>query len=361
MRLALRLTDDTALTATGTPLITPRVAGGLYLSSNTDVRALLPAARSATRYVSIDQTGPAMWSGWIDAFARGGGWVNLVVELKCYGTGAVQSFTVEGRTYEGPAYQVPAADGAIQLGSVLGAGVPAYSYRQITSAACDGLKHRLLAALRPALAAGARINIQLASEVDTDNQWGVRYQGGPIVQRVDADVEAVAAYTHLINWLRDPPAGIVPVATAGLTFTLGWAGQWSGKDAFNRCHPDTLPVDYLSFNSYNRSANWNPIDRLTETAAYRSTSRQRRLDILIGEWGTSATHAGGQAAYIRQWPAAVQSFNAAATAAGTGRILMTNYFGSRDATWGLLSPAADGLAALAAAYTTSPYLPRRPA
>lgn len=353
MRLDLTLTDGTDLTATGSPLITPRVVGGLYLGGNASPLTQLPAARSATRYVSLEQTGPAMWSGWIDTFARSGGWVNLVVELKCYGTGAAQSFTVEGKTYT-----VPASDGAVQLGSTVGNGVGAYSYRQVLDGNLAGLAHRLLAAIRPALASGARINIQLASEVDTDNQYGARWRG-TLVPRAEADLDAVAAYTWLINWLRDPPAGVAPApAGSQLTFTLGWAGQWSGKDAFTRCHPDTLPVDYLSFNSYNHSANWAPSTRLAETAAYRSTSRQKRLDILIGEWGTNADHPGGQAAYIRQWPAAVQAFNAAATVAGTGRILMTNYFGSRDRTWGKLDPEAEGLVALTSAYTTTPYLSR---
>lgn len=330
------------------PPVAPRVAGGLYLGGNTDPRPKLPAVTSAQRYASFEQTGPAIWSGWIDQFARTGGWVNLVLELKCYGTGAAQTFTVEGRTY-----LTMAAVGAIQLAN---GGVKAYSYSQVTSGACDGLIHRAMAALRPALAAGARINIQLASEVDTDNEFGTHDDASPL-DRSTSDRRAIDAYTYIIDWMKSPPAGITPLV--GVTFSLGWAGQWSGRDAFTRCHPDALPVDYLCWNSYNRSANQTPSFRLAETAAYRASARHRQMDILIPEWGTSASHPGGQAPYIQAWRQAVAAFNAAATLAGTGRILMTNYFGSRDATWGALSPEQGGLAALTGTYTASPYLPPR--
>lgn len=348
--------------------ITERVAGGFYVSGNGDPRPATTAIGTnlggLTQYHSFAEVGASQYPGyqkpWIPELVAAGVWLNLVLELKSYGTTVAQSFAVidRGASYS---YRVPAMAGAIQLGRDIGPGTPAYTYAQVTSGACDGLLHRTLAALRAIPAAG-RINVQVHCELDTDTQYGVRVNG-VVVSRPTADVAGSAAAEYIIRWMRNPPGNIAP-APAGVTFSMGWAGQqWSedsaeGRGSYVRTHPDSLPVDYAMWNVYNHSGNWSAYDRLSETLArHRETGPAMRFkNIIVAEWGSSSAWTGGQAAYIKQWGPALNRINAEQMARQReGQYVMTNYYSSRDNTWGLLDPADPGRQALRACYAASPF------
>jgi hypothetical protein len=261
-----------------------------------------------------------------------GAMLNLVLELKSYGNAAAQVFSIEGVSYA-----VPAMRGQFQLGSNTStSGVPFHSYTQITSGACDGLIHRSLAALRN-VPAGAWVNVQLASEVDTDNQYGIM-DGSTKIGPLDSDALAVSAYTYIINWMRNPPVGIAPLPS-NITFSMGWAGQWS-EDAtpgrFANAHPDSLPVDYAMCNMYNHGEDWAAVDRLRENVDLIGTagSRIRSLPIIIAEWGSSENWLGGQAGYMVEMGDALPAVQRDLADEGRGQIAVMNWFGSRDATWG---------------------------
>lgn len=355
----ITLSDGSGLFASTSARGAPRVAAGYYLSSNADPSADLQGVRwtSQTRYAGFSQPGGAQLppTGWVPAFLARGGWLNLVLELKSYAAGnaavPAQSFAVEGKTYT-----VPAMAGTMQRKTTP---VPCWSYEQVWSGACDGLLHRSLAALRTA-PYGSRINVQLASEVDTDNQFGVTYDG-QLLDWPTADAGAVRAYRYIMEWMRDPPNGIAPLSGVSRTFSMGYAGSWSGREAFLRTHPESLPVDYMMWNCYNHGSDAAPATRLRETLAYRDAAgpKMRALDIIVAEFGSSSAWSGGQASYLSRWPAAVNTVNAEQALKGQGGYVMTNWFGSNDETWGKV-PTADKpafFAAMRTAYSASPFLP----
>lgn len=328
------------------------VRGGYYVGGNAAPFGDMPDVRSATVYRSLsDGAGIYGYPTWVPGFVQFGGWLNLVLELKAY----TVPDTLVAVSIEGRGYTIPVPDGTIQRNPKT-TPAPAWSYAAVLRGDCDGLLHRALASFR-AIPAGARVNIQLASEVDTDNEFGITWNNSPtVVSQSRADRWAVSAYTYMINWFRSPPNGIEPIGP-NVTFSLGWAGQWSGAGRFEACHPDGLPVDYCHFNIYNHGADWSPLSRLQETEAYRPAgSRIASLPIIVAEWGTNAEWEGGQAAYIKNMPRAVRQANEALRAASRGQYVMMNYFSSRDRTWGKLDPRDAGLAALQAAYATRPFL-----
>lgn len=327
------------------------VAGGYYIGSNGDVRPDTTARgmnlKSLTQYRSFADG--SIFPGWQKDYISGlmtsnGLWPNYVVELKHYGAANqnAQTFTVDGR-----AYVVPAPNMTIQQRPST-TWPKAYGYGQVITGQCDGLFARALAQLR--LMPAGRINIQLASEFDTDHEFGVT-EGGISYTWEQADVRAVAAVKYIINYFKSRG---VP---AGVTFTAGMAGQWN-RASFTRMHPEDLPVDYMHFNAYNHGENKSALARFKETLSWVRADlgpNMRKLDILVAEWGTNANWSGGQAAYISSVPAAIRTINAEQIARGEGQIVMTNYFSSRDKTWGLLDPKEAGLTALKTAYDTQPY------
>lgn len=358
----LGMSDGSAARVTGTPSVLPRVAAGYYVSGNANPGPDLAGIRwtGQTVYRSISEPGTSQYPGpaWVSLFVNGGGWLNLVLELKSYASGngpiAAQAIVVEGRSYN-----VPATAGTIQRGR--STPPSSYSYQQVIDGKVDGLLHRSLTALRQ-IPINRRVNVQLASEVDTDNEFGTtQVAGGPVVSWAESDALAVRAYDRMISWFRDPPTGVAP-CPANVTFSLGFAGSWSGALAFSRTHPDLLPVDYCMWNCYNRSSNKAPEDRLRETAAYRSAlgigPRMRSLPVIVAEFGSNAAWPGGQAAYLERWPAAVNTVNAELVRRGEGPYVMTNWFGSDTTEWGRV-PDADKpafFAAMRRAYSTSPFL-----
>lgn len=332
--------------------MTSTVRGGIYVRAGADWRADFAGVNigSFTSYASLAQPGPAIYPGaaWRAGLVAAGLAFNLVVELKHYGAGspAGQSFTVEGRKYA-----VPVPDGRIQCRPGAAAWPVAWSYDQVLSGACDGLIHRLLAALHT-IPPVAWVNVQLASEVDTDNEFGTQ-AGRMIYAKGPSDLKARAAYAYIIGWLRTPPAGVAPL-DRNVTFSVGWSGAWSGFESFARLHDDAMPVQVVQWNVYNQNGNLTPYERLTSmmTSYRRLGPTMRSKPIIIAEWGTNAAHAGGQAPYIDAWPAAVARVNAEQEARGEGQIVMTNYF---DSGWGLLNPRPVGIAALGRAYAAVPF------
>lgn len=344
-----------ALSAASRYLVTERVRGGIYIGGNGDWRTDFAGVnmRSFTGYHSLAENGSAIYPGqaWRAELVAAGLFYNLIVELKWYGAGAVvagQNFTVEGVKYT-----VPAPNGRIQRRANTTFPV-AWSYDQVNAGQINGLLHRLYVELRK-VPASARVNIQFASEVDTDNEFGTSAGVSNIYDKPESDRRAAQAYAYMINWMRNPPAGI-PKLGSNITFSVGWAGAWSGFDSFQRLHPETMPVDYMQWNVYNRSGSKSPYDRLKEMIAYYRNLGpvMRRKNIIIAEWGTSKDHVGGQAPYIQAWPAAVQAINAEQVIRGEGQIVVTNYFSSNSPQWGTLDPKPAGIAALKQAYGLSP-------
>ncbi len=345
----------------------PRVAAGYYIVSNGNpaLDARFPAARwtAQTRYAGFSQAAGAQLppTGWVRDFLARGGWLNLVLELKSYAAGnamvGAQTIVVEGRSYS-----VPAQEAVRHPDRSTAA--PMWSYSQVLDGDCDGLLHRSLAAIRSVLALvpGARINVQLDSEIDTTNQYGIKV-GGTTTPWAAADAQAAAACAYMIEWMKNPPSGIAPVP-ARVTFSTGHAGQWSeiqSPGCFERLHPEWLPIDYVMQNCYNHSANWTPYDRLMEMQNVRYATCgpiMRAKQAMIAEFGSRASYPGSHAAYLAEWPAAVNEANVAAMRRGDGPYVMTNWFGSNSPEWGKVpdSEKAAFFEAMGRAYSTSPFL-----
>lgn len=362
-RITVTVTDAAGATSQSTvdyTVSTPQsVAGGIYFGGNVDIR---PDTINRTPPINI--TGiqqyrsfadgslyPGWQKQWIADMVADGVWLNLVIELKHYGAANTnaQTFTVEGRNYTIPA---PNGRTRISLDNAL-----TYGYQQIYSGQMDGAIHRLLAQVR-AVPTGGRINIQLASEVDTDNANGGTVENGVSYTREQSDLRAVQAYTYIANWLKNPPNGIAPLP-AGVTLSMGYAGQWSGTQGFINTHPESLMsvLDYLHCNTYNHSSNWTAEARFREITQWAALLGPigRSRDIIVSEFGSNAAYTPNQAGYMAQVPSAITKLNNEQVAAGRGRFVMTLWFGSNNDTWGTLNPKEAGLVALQQMLDTSPY------
>lgn len=336
----------------------PVIIGGLYLGGNSDIRpktinrGMHIGGIQQYRSLADGSQYPGYQKQWVDDLVQSGMMLNMVVELKYYGaaTGA-QVFTVEGKTYT-----VSAPVGTIQRRA--GTKFPvAYSYQQVLNGQIDGLLHRLLVQVRNGVGIG-NINLQLASEVDTDNEFGTSH-GAIVYNREDSDQLAEAAYSYVAEWLRNPPSGIVGISRS-VTLSLGYAGQWSGIAGFLRIHTERLmySMDYLHMNSYNHSANWTAEQRLWEIVEYQQNLGPIGLskNIIVSEIGSNANWPGGQSYFIGQIPAAIDRVNREQRAKNVGQFVMVLWFGSRDRTWGLLDPEEAGLVALTNMMNTPPFI-----
>jgi hypothetical protein len=338
-----------------TPL---KVAGGIYFGGNADVRAdttnrvppINITALQQYRSIADGSQYPGYQKTWIPPMVQNGVWLNLVVELKHYGaTDAVQNFTVEGKSYS-----VPRPNGRVRL--TLDNAL-AFGYEQVWTGQIDGLLHRLLSQLR-AIPTGGRINIQLASEVDTDNANGGVVENGVTYSREDADLRAVRAYKYIAKWLREPPNGIAPIPQ-GVTLSMGYAGQWSGIAGFKNTHPEDLMclLDYMHCNTYNHSSNWTAEARFREIVDWSAQLGPigRSKGIIVSEFGSNAAYTPNQAGYMDQMPAAMNKLNGELIAAGRKPFVMTIWFGSNNDTWGTLNPKEGGLQGLQRMLDTPPY------
>jgi len=339
-------------------VVAQKVVGGIYFANNADVR---PDTTNRTPPINITALQqyrsfadgsqyPGYQKTWIPPMVQNGVWLNLVVELKHYGAAdAVQNFTIEGKSYSVPR---PNGRTRLTLDNAL-----TFGYEQVWTGKIDGLIHRLLSQLR-SIPTGGRINIQLASEVDTDNANGGVIENGVTYTREQADLRAVQAYKYIAQWLRNPPGGIAPLPN-GVTLSMGYAGQWSGIDGFKRTHPEDLMslLDYVHCNTYNHSANWTAEARFREIKDWIAQLGPigRSRNIIVSEFGSNASYTPNQAGYMDQVPAAMNKLNDELLAAQRGKFVMTIWFGSNNDTWGLLNPKEQGLQGLQRMLDTPPY------
>ncbi|WP_422755097.1 hypothetical protein [Micromonospora sp. WMMD708] len=321
--------------------LAPPVWGGYYLAGNADPTADLVGGnfRSLTQYRSLADAYvfPGYGMSWLPDLARAGVAPNMVLELKHYGAGSpgAQTFTVDGVTWTVPAP-------AMTIQQRPGTTWPrAYGYGQVLAGQCDGLLARALSQYRTL---GFPVNLQLASELDTDHEFGTT-ESGVSFTWAESDARAVQALTYVVNWLR---ARGLP---AGTTFSVGSGGF--DRAAFRRTHPEALMsrVDFLQWNVYATDPAHTALGRFRRTRDWAVADLgpvALSRPVIIAEWGVQVSAFPDQAAWIATVPAALARLNAERGP----RIVRANYFNSG---WGTLTPKQAGLAALRAAYATRPF------
>ncbi|NJP32889.1 hypothetical protein [Micromonospora thermarum] len=343
-RVTVTVRDNGGRTATATAdyTIAPPVLGGYYLAGNADPTADMAGGniRSLTQYRSFADgyVFPGWNRPWLVDLGKAGVKINMVLELKHYGAPNTdaQTFTVDGVRYTVPAP-------AMTIQQRPGTTWPrAYGYSQVLAGQCDGLFARALSQYRTM---GFGVNIQLASELDTDHEFGTT-EAGKAYTWAESDARAVQAVTYVVNWFK---ARGLP---AGTTFSVGLGGF--DRACYQRTHPEALmaKLDFLQWNVYATDPTHTALARFRRTKDWAVADLgpvALSRPVLIAEWGVRAAEIPDQAAWIRTVPAAIATLNAERGP----RIVRTNYFNSG---WGTLSPKATGLAALKAAYATRPYV-----
>ncbi|OJF15403.1 hypothetical protein [Couchioplanes caeruleus] len=266
--------------------------------------------------------------------------LNVVVELKHYGTRPGPQ-SVGGRTVLAPTMMIQRRNGV---------GVPAYGYGQVLAGHIDPLLDRLRVQLT-AMPHPEMINVQFASEFDTDHEFGV-IEHCPL-NWPEADARAVASVRYMAGYLLD---GGIP---AGVTFSIGCGGF--DRPSFRRLHPASLAgvLDRMQFNAYNHGTARTPYDVLNRTKAWITDDldpRWHRKPIIIAEYGTAAS-LGSQAAWLAGVPGAIDRMESD----GRPFVEALVYFDSNPE-WATLNPRPEGLQALHRAYSTTPLAPAsRPA
>jgi hypothetical protein len=318
------------------------VAGGYYVTGNGDMRADTVNQgmnlRSFTQYHSFADanTVPGWNRDYLKTFVTQGIWGNFVLELKHYGAAAGPQ-TINGKTVPAPNMTIQQRSGTTWP--------PAYGYGQVTSGVCNPLFERAVAQIN-AMPGTVPFNIQLASEFDTDHEFGIT-EAGVAYTWAQADARAIPAINYIIDFMK------ARITRPNVTFTIGMGGF--DRPSWLRMHPESLAnkVDYLQWNVYRRAANETAYNRFMRTKIWTDADLGplfRKKDILIAEWGTPMS-LGDQATWIRTVSAAIDRINSEAT---TGKIVMTNYFNSNDG-WATLNPKQAGLDALKLIYGQTPY------
>ncbi|MBG6099911.1 hypothetical protein IW249_000325 [Micromonospora vinacea] len=343
-RVTVQVRDAAGNTATATAdySLGQPVLGGYYLSGGADPTADMAGGnfRSLTQYRSFADgyIFPGYNRPWLITLGKAGVQMNMVLELKHYGapTYGPQSFTVDGVNYT-----VPAPTMTIQQRP--GTTWPrAYGYGQVLKGQCDGLFARALSQYRTL---GFGVNIQLASELDTDHEFGTT-EDGKAYTWAESDARAVQAMNYILTWFK---ARTLPTGT---TFSVGLGGF--DRACFQRTHPESLMsrLDFLQWNAYGTNASHTALARFRRTKDWAVADLgpvALSRPVIIAEWGVRAAEIPNQAAWIATVPAAIAQLNAE----GGPRIVRTNYFNSG---WGTLTPKATGLAALREAYAKRPYV-----
>ncbi|MET0235060.1 MAG: hypothetical protein ABW224_10515 [Kibdelosporangium sp.] len=319
------------------------VRGGYYLGGNGDVTAhagTIGNVEALTQYRSLadGNTFPGWQKAWIDALGPAVT-RNFVLELKSYGGPAgAQAFTVDGVRYA-----VPAPNMTIQQRP--GTTWPkAYGYDQVTGGQIDGLLHRSLAQIKT-MQHNTTLTIQLASEFDTDHEFGTT-ENGVTRTWAQSDERAVAAVRYMVKWFKEH--GL----PQGVKFSVGIGGF--NRDAFKRMHPAALApeIDVLQWNAYNHGSNRTSYEVFNRTKAWAVADLPAAWltkPVYIAEWGTAAS-LGDQATWIRTVPAALARMNSEAGPS----IVVANYFNSNPA-WATLTPTEKGLSGLRDAYASAPF------
>ncbi|KAB1947560.1 hypothetical protein F8271_04355 [Micromonospora sp. ALFpr18c] len=342
-RVTVQVRDVAGHTATATADYELRqsVLGGYYLSGGADPSADMAGGnfRSLTQYRSFADgyIFPGYNRPWLINLGKAGVQMNMVLELKHYGApSGPQTFTVDGTSYT-----VPAPSMTIQQRP--GTTWPkAYGYNQVVDGQCDGLFARALSQYRTL---GFGVNIQIASELDTDHEFGTT-EAGKAYTWEGSDWRAVQAINYILTWFK---ARTLP---AGTTFSVGVGGF--DRACFQRTHPESLMsrLDFLQWNVYATDASHTALGRFRRTkdwavADLGPVALSRR--VIIAEWGVRSAEIPNQSGWIATVPAAIAQLNAERGP----RITQTNYFNSG---WGTLSPKEAGLAALHSAYGTRPFI-----
>ncbi|SCG39802.1 hypothetical protein GA0070609_0774 [Micromonospora echinaurantiaca] len=342
-RVTVTVRDSAGRTVTATAAysVAPPVLGGYYLSGGADPTADMAGGnfRSLTQYRSFADgyTFPGYNRPWLTNLGRAAVQINMVLELKHYGAAdGPQTFTVDGVSYTVPA---PAMTMQQRPGTTW---PKAYGYGQVLAGQCDGLFARALSQYRTL---GFGVNIQLASELDTDHEFGTT-EAGRAYTWAESDARAVQAMTYIVNWFK---ARSLP---AGTTFSVGLGGF--DRACFRRTHPEALMarLDFLQWNVYATAPEHTALARFRRTKDWAVADLgpvALSRPVVIAEWGVRVAEIPDQAKWIATVPAAIAALNAERGP----RIVRTNYFNSG---WGTLSPKAAGLAALRAAYATRPYV-----
>ncbi|MEU5905347.1 hypothetical protein ABZ780_13350 [Micromonospora sp. NPDC047467] len=343
-RVTVQVRDAAGHTATATAdyNLSQPVLGGYYLSGGADPTADMAGGnfRSLTQYRSFadGHIFPGYNRPWLTNLGKAGVQMNMVLELKHYGAPDTGPQTL---TVDGTAYTVPAPSMTIQQRP--GTTWPkAYGYTQVVTGQCDGLLHRALAQYRTL---GFGVNIQFASELDTDHEFGTT-ENGKAYTWAESDARAVQAINYILTWFK---ARTLP---AGTTFSVGLGGF--DRACFQRTHPESLMarLDFLQWNAYATNANDTALARFRRTKDWAVADLgpvALSRPVIIAEWGVRAAEIPNQPAWIASVPAAVAKLNAERGP----QIARTNYFNSG---WGTLSPRAAGLAALREAYAKRPYV-----
>ncbi|MFI5484827.1 hypothetical protein [Micromonospora echinaurantiaca] len=342
-RVTVTVRDSAGRTVTASAAysVAPPVLGGYYLSGGADPTADLAGGnfRSLTQYRSFADgyTFPGYNRTWLTNLGRAAVQINMVLELKHYGAAdGPQTFAVDGVSYTVPA---PAMTIQQRPGTTW---PKAYGYGQVLAGQCDGLFARALSQYRTL---GFGVNIQLASELDTDHEFGTT-EAGRTYTWAESDARAVQAMTYIVNWFKARPL------PAGTTFSVGVGGF--DRACFQRTHPEALMarLDFLQWNVYATAPEHTALARFRRTRDWAVADLgpvARSRPVIVAEWGVRVAEIPDQAKWIATVPAAIAALNAERGP----RIVRTNYFNSG---WGTLSPKAAGLAALRAAYATRPYV-----
>lgn len=342
-RVTVTVRDSAGRTATATAAysVAPPVLGGYYLSGGADPTADMAGGnfRSLTQYRSFADryTFPGYNRPWLTNLGRAAVQINMVLELKHYGAAdGPQTVTVDGVSHTVPAP-------AMTIQQRPGTTWPrAYGYGQVLAGQCDGLLARALSQYRTL---GFGVNIQLASELDTDHEFGTT-EAGRAYTWAESDARAVRAMTYIVNWFKARPL------PAGTTFSVGVGGF--DRACFQRTHPEALMarLDFLQWNVYATAPEHTALARFRRTRDWAVADLgpvALSRPVIIAEWGVRVAEIPDQAKWIGTVPAAIAALNAERGP----RIVRTNYFNSG---WGTLAPKAAGLAALRAAYATRPYV-----
>ncbi|MGW3895256.1 hypothetical protein ACWD6L_08650 [Micromonospora profundi] len=331
-----------AATATADYEMSQPVLGGYYLSGGADPTADMAGGnfRSLTQYRSLADgyIFPGYNRPWLTSLGKARVQMNMVLELKHYGApnAGPQTFTVDGTSYT-----VPAPSMTIQQRP--GTTWPrAYGYTQVITGQCDGLLHRALAQYRTL---GFGVNIQLASELDTDHEFGTT-ENGKAYTWAESDARAVQAVNYIISWFKGR------ALPTGTTFSIGVGGF--DRACYQRTHPESLMarLDFLQWNAYATAPGQTALARFRRTRDWAVADLgpvALSRPVIIAEYGVRVAEIPDQAAWIATVPAAIAQLNAERGP----RIVRTNYFNSG---WGTLSPKAAGLAALREAYAKRPYV-----
>lgn len=345
--IEIKVTDSQGNSTVGNVQISERdpeylVRGGYYVSGNGDMRADTVNQgmnlQSFTQYRSFadSNTVPGYQRDYLKTFVSNGIMGNFVLEFKHYGAAAGAQI-VNGKTVPAPNMTIQQRPGT--------AWPVAYGYDQIISGLCNPLFDRSVAQIN-AMPGTAPFNIQIASEFDTDHEFGVTENGVKYTWE-QADRRAIAAIDHTISYMRGR------ISRPNVTFTIGMGGF--DRNCWSRMHPESLAtkVDYLQWNVYRRAAAETAYQRFSRTKIWTDTDlgdNFRIKNIIIAEWGTPMS-LNDQATWIKTVPAAIAKLNTEST---TGKFIALNYFNSNDA-WGTLNPKQPGIDALKYIYATPTF------